>query len=151
HFDLARQLHRRGMLEAIFTGYPRWKLRGEALPWSKIRTFPWITTLLMGKWRFGVTNGGLDREVRWLAAELLDQYVARNLSECDVLIAISGAGLRASRLAKSKGASYICDRGSTHIRFVERILREEFARWGQAFPEIDPRAVAKEEAEYEEA
>jgi glycosyltransferase involved in cell wall biosynthesis len=93
----------------------------------------------------------LDRELNWLAAETLENHVASNLPDCDVLVAISGAGLKTSRVVKARGGRYICDRGSTHIRFVERILREEFNRWGQTFPEIDPRAVAKEEKEYEAA
>src|SRR5262249_22744738 len=151
HFDLARQFHRQGVLEAIFTGYPRWKLAAEGLPADKIKTFPWIRTLLMAKWRFGWQHGWLDRELDWLAAEALEAYVSSRLPDCDIFIAISGAGLKTSRVAKRKGARYICDRGSTHIRFVERIMREEFQRWGQVFPEIDPRAVAKEEAEYQEA
>jgi starch synthase len=151
HFDLARQLHRQGMLEAIFTGYPRWKLKNEELPPEKVKTFPWIRTLLMAKWRFGWEHGWLDRELNWFATEALENHVASNLPDCDVLVAISGAGLKTSRVVKARGGRYICDRGSTHVRFVERILREEFNRWGQAFPEIDPRAVAKEEIEYEAA
>jgi glycosyltransferase involved in cell wall biosynthesis len=51
-------------------------------------------------------------------------------------------------LVKKRGGKYICDRGSTHIRFAERILKEEFDRWGQQFPGIDSRAVAREELEY---
>lgn len=148
HFDLARQLHRHGMLEVIFTGYPRWKLKDEDLPPDKIKTFPWIRTFLMAKWRYGFVNPWLDRELNWLAGETLDAHVASRLPECDVFVGISGSGLKTSRTVKRHGGRYICDRGSTHIRFVERLLREEFDRWRQPFPEFDPRAVAKEEREY---
>jgi glycosyltransferase involved in cell wall biosynthesis len=148
HFDLARQLHRRGMLEAIFTGYPRWKLGQEKLPREKVRTFPWIRTFLMAKWRLGLEHAWLDRELNWWAALSLDAYVASHLPDCDVFVAISGAGLKTGILVKNRGGRYICDRGSAHIRFVQRILAEEFKRWGQDFPEIDPRAVAREEREY---
>jgi glycosyltransferase involved in cell wall biosynthesis len=151
HFDLARQLHRQGMLEAIFTGYPRWKLKDENLPPEKIKTFPWLGTPIMAKARFGIVNPWFDREIKWWAALSLDAYVASHLPQCDIFIALSGGGLKTSRVAKQRGARYICDRGSTHIRFVERIMSEEFALWGQVFPKIDPRAVAKEEAEYEAA
>src|SRR5262249_46394382 len=134
-------------LEAIFTGYPKWKLRDEGLPDQKIRTFPWIMTPLMAKWRFGWEQPWLDREMSWWAAQALDAYASVRLPECDIFIALSGAGLKTARVAKQRGARYICDRGSTHIRFVQRIMEEEFARWGQSFPGIDPRPVAKEEAE----
>jgi starch synthase len=148
HFDLARQLHRHGMLEAIFTGYPRWKLKDEHLPPDKIKTFPWIRTFLMAKWRYGFINPSLDRELNWLAGETLDAHVASRLPECDVFVGISGSGLKTSRAVKRHGGGYICDRGSAHILHVESLLSEEFKRWGQEFPGIDPRAVAKEENEY---
>jgi glycosyltransferase involved in cell wall biosynthesis len=148
HFDLARQLHRQGMLEAIFTGYPRWKLRNEMLPAEKIKTFPRLRTFLMAKWHFGFENPWLDRELNWWAALSLDGYVASRLPNCDVFVGLSGSGLKTGGLIKRRGGSYICDRGSTHIRFAERIMAEEFRRWGHDFPGIDHRAVAREEQEY---
>lgn len=149
HFDLARQLHRHGCLEAIFTGYPRWKLNKESLPMDRIHTFPWLLAPLMAKWRMGWQHERLDRELSWWMAETLDRHVARNLPQCDAFVAISGSGLHTARRARARGVKYICDRGSSHIRFSERILTEEFTRWGQSFPGIDPRSVQKEEREYE--
>jgi glycosyltransferase involved in cell wall biosynthesis len=136
------------MLQAIFTGYPRWKLRDENLPPEKVKTFPWLRTFLMAKWRYGFENAWLDRELNWLAALSLDAYAASRLPECDVFIGLSGSGLKTGRLVQRRGGRYICDRGSSHIRFAERIMEEEFQRWGQQFPGIDPRAVAREEHEY---
>src|SRR5262245_11431086 len=115
HFDLARQLHRHGCLEAIFTAYPRWKLRHEALPQNSIRTFPWILAPLMAKWRLGWCHERLDRELSWLMAESLDRHVARNLPVCDALVAISGSGFHTARKLQQRGGRYICDRGSSHI------------------------------------
>jgi glycosyltransferase involved in cell wall biosynthesis len=151
HFDLARQLHRRGMLEAIFTGYPRWKLKDEGLPGDKIRTFPWLRTLIMAKARFGLENRWFDRELNWRAALMLDAYVASRIPDCDVFVALSGAGLKTGSLVRRRGGRYICDRGSTHIRFAERMMAEEFERWSQRCPGIDPRPVAREEEEYSTA
>src|SRR5580765_5593808 len=94
HFDLARQMHRFGLLEAIFTGYPRWKLRQENLPAEKIRTFPWLHTVYMAKSRFGIASRRLDRELAWWSLETLDGHVAKNLPDCDVFVGLSGAGLR---------------------------------------------------------
>lgn len=103
----------------------------------------------MAKWRLGWQHERLDRELSWWMAETLDRHVARNLPECDAFVAISGSGLHAARKARAHGVKYICDRGSSHIRFSKRILTEEFKRWGQSFPGIDPRAVQKEEREYD--
>ncbi len=148
HFDLARELHRRGALEAIFTGYPRWKLRDEGVALDRIRSYPWVQTVNLGKSRLGLTNAWLDRELDWLAHESIDRHCARNLPECDVFVALSGSGLNAGQAAARLGAHYVCDSGSAHIRAQHELLRDESRRWGGGFPGVDPRSIAKEEREY---
>jgi glycosyltransferase involved in cell wall biosynthesis len=54
---------------------------------------------------------------------------ARNLPECDIYVGLSGSSLRAGKKAKKRGARYVCDRGSSHIRVQDQILREKHARW----------------------
>lgn len=151
YFDLARQLEKRGMLERFYTGYPSWKLKGEDLPGSRVETYPWFITPYMALGRWGFLKEPLQRELAWMAHEALDSHVSRNLPPCDVLMVLSGAGLKTFRVASRRGIRTVCDRGSSHIRFQEAVLREEFSRWDDRFPGIDPRFVAKEEAEYEAA
>jgi len=148
HFNLARQFEARGMLAALFTGYPRWKLKAEGLPSEKIQTFPWLQTLYMTKCRFGVASRWLDWELAWWANRTLDAYAAARLPACETFIGLSGAGLRTGRAAQSCGAKYICDRGSSHIRFQDKILSDEMRHWGFRGQAVDPRMIATEEAEY---
>lgn len=136
------------MLAAIFTGYPRWKLGSEGIPPQRIRCFPWVQTLALGLNRFGLTNSLLDRELTWLAQQTLDHHCARRMPECDVFVGLSSSGLASGLAAQRTGARFICDRGSSHIRIQHQILTDEFQRWGQSFPGIDPRIVEKEEREY---
>jgi len=151
HFHLARQLHKRGLLEKIYSTYPRWKLKEEAIPSDKIDTFPWIQTLLMAKWRYGVINEKLDKELNWRLFESFDNHVARNMPRCDVYVGISASGLHAGTKAKKRGIKYICDRGSSHIKYANSILTEEYKHWGIKFTGIDPRLIEKEEKEYQES
>lgn len=148
-FDLARELLKRDMLKTIFTGYPSWKLNNEYISKDFIRTFPWLQTPYMAleRWEF-FGNSRLHRDLAWLSQETLDIYTAKNLPETNILFALSGSGLRCGQLAQRRGAKYICDRGSSHIRYQSIILREEFERWGEAFAGIDPRFIEKEETEY---
>jgi glycosyltransferase involved in cell wall biosynthesis len=150
HFHLARYLHTRGELEAIYSGYPWFKLKQEGIPRSKVRTFPWLQGPYMALGRVPGFQAGptTRRQWEWWACETLDKYAARKVNECDVLVGLSGAALRAGRITKSRGGKYICDRGSTHIRFQDTILREEHHRWGVPWQGIDPRAIEKEEQEY---
>lgn len=153
HFHLARQLESRGKLEAIWTGYPRFKLRREeGISLKKIRTFPWLYTSYLA---FGRISNGRPRSLlqdwAWWAHETLDRRVALSIKDAVTLVALSGSGLHAGRKVQRLGGRFICDRGSTHKEVQDATLREEYARWGLTFPGIDPRSIAKELAEYEQA
>lgn len=150
-FDLARELHARRALAAVFTGYPQFKLKHEGLPRDLIRTWPWLQSSYMAmpaKHRLGPK---LIREWEWAIRLSLDAFVKRQLPPCDVFVGLSGSALQSGVQAQSMGARYVCDRGSAHIRTQDALLREEARRWGLPFDGIDPRVIEREEAEYEQA
>jgi alpha-maltose-1-phosphate synthase len=147
-FDLARQLARRGMLEAIFTTYPWFKLKNEGLAKEKVHCRWLLHSFWLGLSRYHLGLGSLEK---WWLRTMVDDYtrcLVKNLPPCDVLIALSGSGLAAGRLIQQRGGKYICDRGSTHIRFGDNIVREEFERWGSEYAGTDPRLIEVEEKEY---
>lgn len=146
-FDLARQMHQRGMLRAIYTGYPRFKLRDEALPAALIRSLSLPVLAYHAAGRLHLSER-IIQDINWQAFSLLDRYVAATLPPCDVFLGLSGVGLQAGRKAQRRGGVYICDRGSSHIRYQDQILTEEYARQGHTFIGVDPRVIAKEEQEY---
>lgn len=154
HFHLARQLEARGRLNAVWTGYPRYKLRDEhGIPAEKIRTFPWlyVPTQLLGRVPILGRSQALAREMHWRAVEAIDLRVASTITEATTLVGLSSGGLRSGRRAQATGGRYVCDRGSTHIRFQDAILKDEYRRWKLEFHGVDERVMAKEEAEYEAA
>lgn len=150
-FDLARELHGRGLLAAVFTGYPQFKLRDEKLPQEMIRSFPWVHGAYMAfPWKHRLSSSIL-REWEHLSATTFGNWVAKNVPPCDLYVGLSGSGLPAGKAAHRRGAKYICDRGSTHIRVQDQLLREEYAIWGVPFDGVDPRTIEREEEEYAEA
>ena len=148
HFHLARQLHERGMLAKIFSSHPRQQLRGEAIPADLLQSFPLFHLLPIAYGRLGGRNRHVMDEMTYWDRLTFDQYVARNLPECDVLVALSGSGLLSGQTALSRGAKYLCDRGSSHIRYWNEILQDEFRRWGQQYELVDTRNISEEEEEY---
>jgi starch synthase len=141
-------MHKRGALAAIYSGYPWFKLRQEGLPRQAVRTFPYLHAPYMRLApRFTPTRMFWE----WQDRVWFDRHVARTLPPCDVFCGLSGSGLQSGRVTKSRGGKYVCDRGSTHIRVQDRILREEYERQGIGFSGIDPRIIEREEAEYEAA
>lgn len=150
-FDLARELYSRRALQAVFTAYPRLKLRNERLPPELIHSFPWVHTPYMA---FAYRRL-LGHRVNWLWEYFdkitLDRFVSLRMPACDVFVGLSGSALRSGKMAHARGAKYVCDRGSSHIRTQDQLLREEYALWELNFEGIDPRVIELEEAEYAEA
>lgn len=144
-FDLARQIERLGHLERMYTFYPRSKV--DRLPLKKVTTFPWFAVPQMVLGRIGIRAG--ERRLNRLVIETFDRWVARRLKTCDVFHCLSGFGVRSHQAARQFGALTVCDRGSSHIVYQDRILREEYQRWNVPFKGINPWIIDRELAEYE--
>ena len=151
HFHLARQLHQREMLAGIFSSYPSFKLRDQGIPMDLVHTFPYLHMSQFAAMRYGLGGSAFGLELSWWVALTLDGYVADRLPDCDVFIGISGSGLKTGRLAQKRGGKYICDRGSSHIRYTNEILTEEYRRWGQEFEGVYHKHLTREEHEYDQA
>jgi glycosyltransferase involved in cell wall biosynthesis len=116
-----------------------------------IKTFPWFVTPYLALTRLSWLPTGALQEWAWRGGEALNRYAGRNLPECGVVTALSGSGREAGREIQRRGGVYVCDRGSTHVRWVERVLAEEYGRLGMPWGGIDRRAMENEEIEYEMA
>ena len=150
-FDLARELYSRNALTKVFTGYPHFKLRNEALPQGLIVTFPWMQVPYMAFPLRDRLPNIVIKEWESLLAISFGYFVARNLPECDLYVGLSGSALLGGEKAHQRGGKFICDRGSSHIRVQDQLMREEHELWGVPFIGVDPRSIDREEAEYAEA
>ena len=154
HFELARQLHARGHLKTIYSTWPWARLKREGLPRGLVETFPWIHTPEMVMNRFGLQPPWIMDQTGYANALLFDGWTSRRLRGMqppDALVALSGSSLRTGRELQRRGTRFICDRGSSHQRYQERIVAEEYARWRVRRRVSDPRDTAREEEIYEVA
>lgn len=152
HFELARELERRGHLELIYSTFPWQRLKREGLPHSKVQTFPWFHVPEILLQRRGIRSQWLYDQLGYTNALAFDEWTLRRIPACDAFIAISGAGLKTGRLVQQRGGKFICDRGSTHIRYRAELIEEEHLRWGVTEgSKDDPRDLAREEAIYDTA
>lgn len=145
--DLAVQLSQHGALARLYTAYPWWRLDPTLKPVT--RSFPWLLALV----RFGGPwlAQPLREDLNLLAIRTFDRWAARRIEPCDVFVHLSSVGLESATRARALGARVVCDRGSSHILFQDAILREEYARQGIAYREIDRRLIEREMREYEQA
>ncbi|HEV2646786.1 MAG TPA: glycosyltransferase family 4 protein [Acidobacteriaceae bacterium] len=151
HFELARELERRGLLDTVYSSWPWRRLKREGLPHARVKTFPWIQTpeYLVG--RAGIFPLWLADELGYQNALRFDDWTSSRVGDVDALIAISGAALKTGRQLQQRGGIFICDRGSSHQTYQAEIIADEFRRWGLAPPHSDPRDIAREEEIYEAA
>jgi starch synthase len=148
HFELAHQLNRRGHLRRIYSTWPWARLKREGLPHALVRTFPPIhlTDYLLA--RAGLYHAGIASQFnRWNSASF-DLYTRLRIEPCDAFIALSGAGLTTGPLVQSRGGKFLCDRGSTHQRFHDQVLAEEYAMWNVPYPEQAAHILRREETIY---
>jgi glycosyltransferase involved in cell wall biosynthesis len=96
---------------------------------------------VMGSW--------LNEQWQYLDRISFARHVAKSIPDCDVYSGMSASSLEAGQLVKKRKGVYVCDRGSSHIRTQDDILRREYAVWGIPYRGIDPRIIRREEEEYE--
>ena len=148
-FSLARQLKKRGMLSCIYTSYPMFKLKNESLCSNEIKSRPEIRLLQHLVSKIPFLGALLDKTLAHVNRQYLGWYLCRTIPKSDLYIGLSGHGYCAGQKVKAQGGRYICDRGSSHILFQEKILTEEYQRHGLCFTEMDARVITAELKEYE--
>ena len=149
HFELARELERRGYLERIYSTWPWARLKREDLPHARVESFPWIHTPEMILSQRKLMPRWLGDHLGYANAMLFDEWTLRRIPSCDAFIAISGAGLKTGRLVQQRGGVFLCDRGSSHQRYQEQIVFDEHRRWDVDQAVSDIRDTIREEEIYE--
>jgi starch synthase len=151
HFELARELHRRGHLDRIYSTYPWRRLEREGVPRNLVETFPWVhtTQILLGQ--KNLLNPSLNAFLAYSNATLFDRWTYSRIPACDALIALSGAALATGKKVQQRGGKFICDRGSTNRAFQNRLLRDEYLRWKQPYTLEEAREMTREQLIYQQA
>jgi starch synthase len=148
HFELAHQLHRRNHLRRIYSTWPWARLKREGLPRPLVRSFPLIHTTDYMLRRTPLYSAALDMRFNKWNSDSFDAWLRRVVDPCDALIAISGAGATSGPRVQANGGKFICDRGSTHQRFQNEVLAEEYRRRGLTPPSPPDHIVRREEQIY---
>ena len=148
HFELAHQLHRRNHLQKIYSTWPWARLKREGLPRSLVSSFPLLHTADFLLHRTGLHSQQLSSKMNAWNALSFDRWTSRQMAPCDAFIAISGAGLLTGHKVQANGGIFICDRGSTHQRYQENVVAEEYRRWNVPQPLSKPHIAIREEKIY---
>jgi starch synthase len=148
HFELAHQLYRRNHLQQIYSTWPWARLKREGLPRSVVSCFPLLHTTDYLLNRTGLHSRRLSSKMNAWTALSFDRWTNNRIAPCDAFIAISGAGLLTGRKIQANGGIFICDRGSTHQRYQEQVVADEYRRWNVPQPLSKPHITVREEEIY---
>ena len=155
HFNLARELEKRGHLERVYSTWPWKRLKREGLEHRLVETYPWLHMAEYAAGRSPVDLRWLSDHLGYANALAFDRWTEKRLKSLkekpDVLIGISGSSLSSGAWLQREGGIFICDRGSTHQRYQQQIVQEEYALWGVTRPVSDERDTLREEAIYKQA
>ncbi len=150
-FDLAKQLHIRGALHRLITSYPKFKVREWGIPNDKVANILSHDILCRVAYRTSLFHSvkracQYSLTARWgrLAAELVPDDVK-------LFVGWSSMSIESIRRAKNLGAKTIVERGSTHIKFQDKILTEAYEGAGLKWEGIHPGLIEREIQEYAEA
>ena len=128
-FNLAEQLEKRGYLGCLITSYPKFEVVKYGIPRNKIRSVL-LKEVIQRSW--SRLPSALKRvyNPQYLIHEIYDLLASRNVREADLFVGWSSFSLYSLRRAKAMGMKTVIDRGSSHIAFQNRILKEEYERFG---------------------
>jgi glycosyltransferase involved in cell wall biosynthesis len=121
-----RALQRHNMLQRLLCGscraadIPRKRIRALGLPSRALRKL--------------AAYDGSKRIQRW-HAELYDQWASVRLEPADLFFVWGGDGLLSVRRAQCLGMTTVVEIASVHPAYRVALMREEYARWGQAVRE----------------
>ncbi|MFH1162136.1 MAG: glycosyltransferase family 4 protein [Candidatus Jorgensenbacteria bacterium] len=126
-FRLAEGLSPRGVLNRIYTIYPRFKLSSYRIPPDRIRSFYFFGALKYANRRLGNLIPGMDD----VSSFLFGRLVALDLRKPEgpwFFHAYSGYCEDALKRAKALGAITVVERGCPHIDFQKQLVAEEQSR-----------------------
>ena len=151
HFDLARELLAHGHLKRIYSTFPWRRLEREGVPREYVETFPWVHTTAYLLASRGLLSDNLSSAISYYNAVTFDAWLTPRIPDCDALIALSGAALRAGKKVQDRGGKFIVDRGSTHRAYQYRVLQQEYKRWGFTYDPNEAKDMVRELKLYDQA
>lgn len=150
---LAKYLFKKKILARMISSYPSWKLKQQNLPVESglIKTCPWLITPYLGLYKYNLLNYRIEKKISILSHKLHDRFARVNLISADIFHGLSCHNLNAGIQAKKMGMKYICDHGSSHIKFQNTIMTEEQELTGIKIRTgglVNPEVIETEQMEY---
>jgi len=150
-FNLAQQLEKSGHLKQLITSYPKFEVIKYGIPKNKINSVLVKEIIERGWNKLPYFFKNLYNP-QYFISEVFDRSASFYLRKSDIVFGNSSMFLHVMRKAKDLGAITVVERGSSHIKYQNKILEEEYEKFGiKSFKLAHSKIIEKELSEYEEA
>lgn len=149
-FNLAHQLVKRDLLYKLITSYPRFEVKKYGIPSEKVDSII-IKEILERGWRKLPNFLKNIYNPQFFVSDLYDKFASRHLEKADLFVGWSSFSLHTLRKAKKMDMVTVLDHGSSHIKYQDEILREEYEKFGLKAELAHSKVIEKEIEEYQEA
>jgi glycosyltransferase involved in cell wall biosynthesis len=146
-YDQASAAVRHGVLHKFITS--RFDRRDERIPIERVISIP-VPAYTGYVWRRTPILKDLV-PYNFISDNWFDVWARKYIEPCDLLHGWNNYSLHSMRRARTLGAKTIIERGSAHPRTQQRILTEEWARFGLKYPRTANALIEKQLQEYAEA
>ena len=152
YFEVARILYSRNQLIKIISGYPWFKLKKQNIPNDYVEHFGLfqVLTNLILRTQLFYGKKFVDYLIK-LNCKKVDQLACKYIDQADVLLSMSGVGLKSGKKMIANNKIYICERTSAHILFQQKILTEENKELNRTPIAFNQWYINRELQEYEES
>ncbi|TBR58046.1 glycosyltransferase [Mastigocladus laminosus UU774] len=144
--ELARELHKAGVLHRLITNYPKFKTRSWGVPDHKVVSLP--LTLLLNKAIKKIGGDPLIRKSQPFLYRLFGHAAVGYLEGSTLIHGWSSFSEPALYWAKENGIPFVLERSSSHIKVQLQLLQVEYQKLGLVCTEIHPEIVNQELREY---
>lgn len=146
-FNLANELFKRNSLERLITSYPKFVAEKFGIPKNKVTSLLFKEIFDRGWNKLPSTLKNLYNP-QFFVSEAFDIQASFNVPKSDIFLGFSSFALHSFKKAKKIGAVTIVERGNAHIVSQNKLLKEEYEKFGLKPILSHPKIIEKEIAEY---
>ncbi len=148
-FNLAEQLNKKNVLKSLITSYPNYSLKKYGIKKEKVKSllFKEIFLKIYSKVSFFFKKFDYELYLCNYFGEKASKQI--DYAQTDILVGWSGFSKESFLKAKNYNCLKILERGSSHIKFQESLLKDEYLKIGIKPKIPSKKMIDKEMQEYD--
>jgi glycosyltransferase involved in cell wall biosynthesis len=137
-YHAVRGLYGHGLLKRLICG----SFRRTEIPETSIKSLGWFSRIFRK-----IASYDSQNRLDYVYRLLYDRWASHQLQPCTLFHGWSGYNLYAFRQAKKMGMMTVLDRALAHPVYLDKLLQEEYSRWGLAYRPSNTAQYVQQEIE----